>query len=287
MFVLLLFLFCWVTWAVANSITLPTTVELDLVFPLNETYAPIDPFPVIFVIQNAAAAWSFGLEFTWNITGVIDGDSGQETFPGDTIFLLSNNIRPNNLLPPSDPFIIVNSTDWPGASVAVTKVPAGKWALGWSYSIPTTCTPTADGEFLTIRPALPIQGSMSFTVKDGGASPVFTRNCSTLAGQFGIVANWTGCPQLGGTPGIANPCGAKIDTVQASSISAALATTLGTLTSSATGGSLSSSATSTSTMGSSIINNSPKATNIAVRAQLGSTLLSAAASIAGLGIFLL
>jgi hypothetical protein len=286
MFVLLLFLFSWVTWAAVDSIVLPTTVELDLVFPLNETYTLIDPFPVIFVIQNAATAWYFGFEFTWNITGVPDGSSGPETFPSGTIFVPPSVLLPYVYPVPSDPFIVVNSTESPGDSIAVTKVPAGKWTLGWSYTIASTCTPTADGEFLTIRSALPIQGSMSFTLKDGSASPVFMSNCSTLAGQFDIVANWTGCPQLG-TPGIANPCGAKIDTVQASSISAALAVTLSTQTPSGTGGSPSSSATSTSTMSSGTINNSPKATNIAVRAQLGSTLLSAAASIAGLGIFLL
>ena len=35
----------------ADSITLPTTtIEIDLVFPLNKTYTLIDPFLVIFVI---------------------------------------------------------------------------------------------------------------------------------------------------------------------------------------------------------------------------------------------
>jgi hypothetical protein len=58
-----LLLLSWVTWAAsADSITLPTTIEIDLVFPRNQTYSIIDPyFPVIFVIQNAARSLEFRL----------------------------------------------------------------------------------------------------------------------------------------------------------------------------------------------------------------------------------
>lgn len=79
MFVRLLSLFAAGTLTVAQLINLPTTVEIDLVFPLNETYALIKPFPVIFIIQNAAAAWNFGFQFQWNITSIPDETSGRET----------------------------------------------------------------------------------------------------------------------------------------------------------------------------------------------------------------
>jgi hypothetical protein len=214
MFLHLLFLLSWAIWAASvDSITLPTTIEIDLVFPLNQTYTLIDPFPVIFVIQNAAAAWNFGFDFQWNITGVPDGSSSVEVFgPG---FLFEGEVYHPA---PSDPFIVVNSTKFPSAIVN-TELPAGKWTLGWSYES-SICTPV--GNILKIGSGVPAQGSIGFTVEDGGASPDFANNCPTLAGEIGIVANWTGCPQLG-TPGTSNPCGAKINAAQASSISAVLA----------------------------------------------------------------
>lgn len=105
---------------------------------------------------------------------------------------------------PSDPYIVVNSTNFPSVISDVSLLPAGKWALGWSYTIASTCTP--NGNILHIESDTPVQGSIGFTMKDGGASPDFTSNCSTLAGQIGIAANWTGCPQIG-APVAANPWG--------------------------------------------------------------------------------
>ena len=135
----------------------------------------------------------------------------------------------------------MNSTRFP--SIQNIQLPAGKWTLGWSYES-SVCTP--DGDILNIGSGVAAQGSITFTVESDGASPDFTSSCPTLAGQIDVVANWTGCPQLG-TPGPSNPCGAKIDAAQASSISTILA--LSTSTSSATAGSLASGATGTLTMG--------------------------------------
>lgn len=305
MFPRLLFFLFWAIWAVsADSITLPTTIEIDLVFPLNQTYSLIDPFPVIFVIQNAAAAWDFGFNFQWNISGVPDNSSNAASFGPGFLFVGPGLYHPA----PSDPFIVVNSTQFPPVVVGSTVFPfvsnpfsAGKWTLGWSYES-SICT--QDGDILQIGSGVPAQGSISFTVEGGGASPDFTSSCPISAGQIDIVANWTGCPQLG-TPGTSNPCGAKIDAAQASSISAALAQTTSTSTSSATGGSLASGATGTLTMSGSsasgatstlmmsgssasgATSTSTTSANIAGREQLGSGLLGAAAAIAGLGILLL
>jgi hypothetical protein len=290
MFPRLLFFLFWAIWAVsADSITLPTTIEIDLVFPLNQTYTLIDPFPVIFVIQNAAAAWDFGFDFEWNITGVPDEPSGSGFFSG--WLMVGPGIYYPDRPTPSDPFIVVNSTRFVSApelpSVVVNNplLAAGKWTLSWSYES-SICTPY--GDILEIGSGVPAQGSISFTVEGGGASPDFTSSCPILAGQIDIVANWTGCPQVG-TPGTSNPCGAKIDAAQASSISAVLA--LSTSTSSATGGSLVSGATGTLTMSgssaSSATSTSTTSANIAGREQLGSGLLGVAAGIAGFGILLL
>jgi hypothetical protein len=296
MFSCLLFFLFWAKWAVsADSGTLPATVEIDIVFPLNQTYTLIDPFPVIFVIQNATVAWRFGFTLEWNITGVADGDSFTDIFGSGFLFGGENPVHP---VPPPDPYIVVNSTRFP---TVTEKVPAGKWTLGWSYSA-SPCTQSGNIIDIDLTGEVVAQGSLSFTVEAGGASPDFTSSCPTLAGQVGMMADLLGCPQLG-TPNASNPCGAKVDAAQASSISAVLG--LGPPISSATGGSSASGATgiltmsgssasgatSTSTTGatgtSATSASITSTTNIAGREQLRSGLLGAAAGIAGLGILLL
>lgn len=92
----------------------PQTFELDVAFPLNQTYCLANPFPVIFVIQNANAAWNFGFNFHWEINGAADqiaadGDSTPEDL--DQGFMFVDNIgNPTAALP--NPYIIVNSTKY-------------------------------------------------------------------------------------------------------------------------------------------------------------------------------
>ncbi|KAK3500591.1 hypothetical protein B0T13DRAFT_465760 [Neurospora crassa] len=52
------FLSAVLLWAmqVGAQTTFPTTVEVDLIFPRNDTYAPSTLFPVVFAFQNAALA---------------------------------------------------------------------------------------------------------------------------------------------------------------------------------------------------------------------------------------
>ncbi|ERS96165.1 uncharacterized protein SPSK_00054 [Sporothrix schenckii 1099-18] len=50
-----------------NAITFPQTVEVDLVFPRNETYAPSPIFPVVFAFQNPALAPALDPDFSLNL----------------------------------------------------------------------------------------------------------------------------------------------------------------------------------------------------------------------------
>ena len=45
--------------------TYPATVEFDVVFPLNDTYAPVALFPIVFAIQNPQAAVPLLLNIEW------------------------------------------------------------------------------------------------------------------------------------------------------------------------------------------------------------------------------
>jgi hypothetical protein len=56
----------------AVTTTFPATVEVDLIFPRNDTYAPSAMFPIVFAFQNAELAPSLdpGFDMTlWDSTG--------------------------------------------------------------------------------------------------------------------------------------------------------------------------------------------------------------------------
>jgi hypothetical protein len=130
MFVHLLFciLLAQVFFATTEATTLNSTIEIDLVFPLNQTYAPINPFPVIFIIQNAAAAWNFGFQFLWNINGTSDEEgTGREAFGPGLLFVTPDSCHPA----PSDPYIIANSTKFTGTNNENYPLLPGRWSLAW------------------------------------------------------------------------------------------------------------------------------------------------------------
>ena len=60
--------------AVANA---AGVLEISVVFPRNETYAPIDLFPVVFALQNAELAKNLNIDFRSNIRNAsFDGVGG-------------------------------------------------------------------------------------------------------------------------------------------------------------------------------------------------------------------
>ncbi|KAK3347847.1 hypothetical protein B0H65DRAFT_507845 [Neurospora tetraspora] len=58
------FLSAVLLWAMqVGAATFPATVEVDLIFPRNDTYAPSTLFPIVFAFQNAALASSLAPSF--------------------------------------------------------------------------------------------------------------------------------------------------------------------------------------------------------------------------------
>jgi hypothetical protein len=129
MFVRLLpiLLFGGIFSAALQPTPLDSTIEIDLVFPLNETYAPLESFPVIFVLRNISVAWSFGFSFLWNITGIPDEEgAGREVYGPGGLLVFSDKDPPI----PSDPYILVNSTNFHESVIPNNPLPPGNWVLG-------------------------------------------------------------------------------------------------------------------------------------------------------------
>lgn len=55
----------------------PTTVEVDLLFPRNETYNNMTGFPIVFAMQNAKAVDVFGWSLEWKFVW-LDGDTDEK-----------------------------------------------------------------------------------------------------------------------------------------------------------------------------------------------------------------
>ncbi|KAI1305443.1 hypothetical protein F5Y03DRAFT_355898 [Xylaria venustula] len=57
---------CYVLLSTAQA-TYPGLVELDVVFPRNDTHVPANLVPIVFALQNSAAAVDLNLQLDWDI----------------------------------------------------------------------------------------------------------------------------------------------------------------------------------------------------------------------------
>lgn len=198
------------------AINYPATIEIDLLFPRNETYSSSHSIPVIFAIQNAASAWALGFDFDWSMSST-SNLSGVAPL-GDAAVSTDNPPTGAAAIPPSDPYFIVNSTK-PTHSWMVDVSP-GSWTLVWSLNMPQALTESC-------KPgAWVAQGSIDFTIVEGsgGASLNFTDACPQAVGLVTVESYVKNCGVvLSSTVASANPCAASLSNLQASSVSAVLA----------------------------------------------------------------
>lgn len=205
----------------------PASIELDLIFPRNGTYAPVSALPVVFAIQNANVAWAFGFEFEWRL----NTDTGYFDF-GSLIVPVTYSPAPT----PAGPFFILNSTDLAEGALGPEN-PVAHCTLEWQFQFTVTCTESTDYTLLTSGYNT-TQGSIGFTVAADGRAPnlLAAGACPMLAGLVGVQANLSGCPHLGDSGHPADPCAITLNPALASSISAQLpaGTTVGLTTETAT-----------------------------------------------------
>jgi len=275
-FLHLFLLLCCSIYASSSEVSLNATVEIDLVFPQNDTYTLVTPFPIIFIIQQAQLAYGFGFTFEWNITG---RGSSQNMYydQGDVYSFWEHQTPP-------DSNIIVNSTlsQDPIAADRFT-LPAGQWTLAWSYSS-GECIPEGIDSIEITHGTW--GASIDFTTVDSGGTAPDLTICPIVALEVPYVANSTGtnCPSIGiPTTSYASVCDAKLSDAEASSVSAEVSAGTYTSAGSPTG----SPSDTTATPSASSSGTNPTHRNAAEKEQFGSILLSAVAGIAGLGVALL
>lgn len=144
----------------------PATLEVDLIFPrMNETYPRVYPFPVVFAIQGALAAWPHEFSFSWD---VFDSDRTSHVsgmlpdFSKDGNDSSSSTAEPwtkGDLPEGNDPLYVIAGIDLFALSSSAN------FSMTWSALFRRNCT--ADGvETATGGTKPDIIGSVQWTISD-------------------------------------------------------------------------------------------------------------------------
>ena len=228
-------LFSWAAWAMVASLACLGAVvdaaggvlEVDLVFPRNETYAPpTDSIPVVFAFQNAAFAQYLNHKISYTVRN-------QSDLAGNPILSFNHDLRWANWSS-HEPYLVA-------AFHEILKT-EGRWRLTWSVNW-QSCE---EDSFPALGSGRGLIGndstwSVDFAVEKGAQTVdlvAATANDKTCPAELGVAinvtgktvkvpssANWSGgdtCAVVASsspTP-TANPCRVKIDSTAASSLSA-------------------------------------------------------------------
>lgn len=224
-----LLLFAWAAAvtaaAAATAVTFPQTVEVDLVFPRNETYAPTAFFPIVFAFQNAALVPA--------LDPALDLTLWQGLGHGDGVTLTPIDLTGTNFSG-SDPLYVYTFASNLNTTSGAASTP---YSLVWSFSA-GNCS-VVDGA-TTIGGGF-VDASLRFTVAEGGSeADIAAPTDADCAEMSHLAFNVTGVldvedptEQYDGystcavfseaTPTPAgNPCAATADAAVAASVTAAL-----------------------------------------------------------------
>jgi hypothetical protein len=196
----------------AADVTFPATVEVDFIFPRNETYTPTPVFPIVFAIQNLAAASPIGpLEISWTI--MKDG-SDQPLYAEHTVEDNTDSTDPH----------YVNL--WTGGLDGAEA--AGTYQLYWMV-IFSRCLGQKDsvGGISDSR-----GNNFTFTIDPGAQQPNLSADldaCPAQNATIMIEESWpvdfkdsprSSCGVVSRRDPPASPCAVKLDSAAASSIAA-------------------------------------------------------------------
>lgn len=195
--------------SLAQDVSLPSNVAVDLVFPRNDTYNPAETFPVVFALQGASAAWTFGFFFEWRIRraqgcegecGIVDtgrlsvdqGEFGAVSFGSEDYYLYED--ESTSL-----------SGNW-GLGVAAGDF-EGAYSLEWDFGFLRNCSDEG-GALQSEGGRTDFSGSSTFSVVPGASPDIRTQleDCPISGGVIGVQANLNGCPSIGATAAESDPC---------------------------------------------------------------------------------
>ncbi|KAL4909690.1 hypothetical protein BDW74DRAFT_173184 [Aspergillus multicolor] len=201
----------------------PQDVELDLVFPHNDTYTPLRYFPIILGLQNARAAWPqrFGIRWTlWRFLDFGDLEEMQSdkfpdplsyhegTYPFEDIDASQPGTGVTDGPAPVDPFFYFY---FPGHIMNST---AGHWKLTWQFGFFQNCSSSSESpdRLLNEQP----MNEVVFRTEVGGKEVNLTtlqERCPGYPRTFrieGSMENDGVCPIFGETDPEPEPCALEV-----------------------------------------------------------------------------
>lgn len=187
------------------QVDIPTQVGVDIVFPRDDTYSPADPFPVVFALSGATAAWTYGFDFAWR-TRRADGCTGQCGVVWSGELSVREGLFGGVSFGAEDAYFLTTST----RGVAAEDYDGG-YTLEWEFGLARNCSTSPTGAVQSTGGVVSASGIAQFRIqRDANAlsdavSAQLRENCPLAGGVVGIQEDLDGCPQLGGdvTP---DPC---------------------------------------------------------------------------------
>ncbi|EAA32695.3 hypothetical protein GE21DRAFT_6607 [Neurospora crassa] len=208
-------------WAVADAAD-SGILEVDLLFPRNETYAPTEWIPYIFSIQNAKLAKYLLPEIRYDVWNLTEG--------GNSFGYTHQNLQWANWSS-HDPYFVHHFH---------SGLHEGRWRLNWEFWY-ISCNEDlsnlhSSSELVNRNRTV---GSIEFTIQEGGPAVdvvAATANDKTCSEGNGAAINITGktkevapfgieltddtCVVVGSPQPTPTPCQVKVDSAVAASISA-------------------------------------------------------------------
>ncbi|KAI0891326.1 hypothetical protein F4806DRAFT_309909 [Annulohypoxylon nitens] len=167
-------------WSVVQAVTFPATVEVHLVFPRNDTYAPAELTPIVFAVYNSELAAPLDLSFDYDIRSI----SNPNNTGGGGIIDLSY----VNFTNASDPYYAFSTT-------TAFNATEGEWAIVWTLGSANCSDPRYSSPSVTYYNR---DGYTDFTTKNGAqqfnlstATTADSDTCASIVDRY-FTFNVTG-----------------------------------------------------------------------------------------------
>lgn len=187
------------------QVEIPTQVGVDIVFPRDNTYAPADPFPVVFALSGASAAWTYGFDFAWR-TRRADGCTGQCGVVWSGELSVREGLFGGVSFGAEDAYFLTTS-----ARGMAAEDYDGGYTLEWEFGLARNCSTSPTGAVQSTGGVVSASGTARFRLqRDANAlsdavSVQLRENCPLAGGVVGIQEDLDGCPRLGGDV-MPDPC---------------------------------------------------------------------------------
>lgn len=200
----------------AMAQTFPATAEFDVVFPRNDTYAPVAIMPIVFAIQNPALGIPLSLSIHWQLRKAGSSPSENQILENHAESLLPDDPSTNN------PYLIIrhsrelNNTEgdfflwWQvyyGSCSTPINSTSGLGSQGWNRNYNTTYFKIATG---AQQPSVVTEPDNCFIQS---TTFNFTQTLDVSGEDYAVIAE---------PAPIATPCTVTINATLASGISASI-----------------------------------------------------------------